>query len=196
LLENGRNRRPGGRTAAVTDRVNRAALDLLVESGTKACTFKAVAERAGVERSTLYRRYDDQWEMMIDAIIARAADDVMPDLTGSLVGDLKSVLRKLVETLETPLGPALVATAAELRAALADDYERAYFDRRMAQLQPMFDAAIERGELSPKVDTEELFTMLAGPVYFRMFIAARPVTQKWISGLVEKVCALFCDKAA
>ena len=196
LLENGRNRRPGGRTAEVTQRINRAVLDLVVERGAQACTFAMVAERAGVERSTLYRRYSDQWEMMIDAIIARAADDVLPDLTGSLSGDLKSVLRKLVETLETPLGPALVATAAQLRAAAADVYERAYFDRRMAQLQPMFDAAVARGELSAEVDQEEMFSMLAGPVYFRVFIAARPVTQMWIGSLVEKICSLFCVKAA
>lgn len=194
MPKNGLNRRPGGRTAEVTRRINRAVLDLLVERGAQACTFASVAERAGVERSTLYRRYSDQWEMMIDAAMARAADDLMPDLTGSLVGDLKSVLRKLVETLETPLGPALVATAAELRAAAADVFERAYFDRRMTQLQPMFDAAVERGELALDADPEELFTMAAGPIYFRIFIAARPVEPAWIDSLAESVCSLFCEK--
>src|SRR3954471_15049126 len=90
-------RRPGGRTAEVTDRINDAVLVLIVERGLEACTFAAVAERAGVERSTLYRRYTDQWAMMIDAFMARAGDEVMPDPSGSLRGDLKSVLRRLAE---------------------------------------------------------------------------------------------------
>jgi AcrR family transcriptional regulator len=185
-------RRPGGRTAEVTDRINQAVLDLIVEGGSEACTFAAVADRAEVERSTLYRRYTDQWAMMIDAFMARAADGVMPNLTGSLRENLKSVLRRLVEQLETPLGPALVATAAGLRAHSGQDYSRAYFDRRMRQLQPMFEAAVERGELAPEADCEELFSMLAGPVYFRMFIAARPVEPQWIDRLVDTVCAIFC----
>jgi AcrR family transcriptional regulator len=188
---NGRNRRPGGRTAEVTQRVNRAVLDLLIGGGTDACSFTAVAERAAVERSTLYRRYADQWEMMIDAFLALAADDVMPAPTGSLVGDLKSVLVRLLAQLESPLGPALLAAVAALRAHSGEDYSRAYFDRRMAQLTPMFDAAVARGELAPGTDTEELFSMLAGPIYFRMFIAARPVEPAWIDRLVDRICSVF-----
>ena len=62
----------------------------------------------------------------------------------------------------------------------------------MAQLQPMFDAAIARGELAPGTDTEELFSMVAGPIYFRIFIAARPVEPAWVDRLVESLCWLFC----
>jgi AcrR family transcriptional regulator len=188
-------RRPGGRTAEVTDRINAAVTDLLIEGGTRACTFAAVAERAGVERSTLYRRYTDQWAMMIDAFVARAGGEVGPNPTGSLRGDLRSVLRRLVSQLETPLGPAMVSAAAGLRAHSGQDYSRAYFDRRMRQLEPMFEAAVERGELSPDVDREDLFSMLAGPIYFRMFIAARSVETEWIDRLVDSVCAIFCVKA-
>ena len=85
-----------------------------------------------------------------------------------------------------------MSLAGELRAAHAGDYSRAYFDRRMAQLDAMFDAAIARGELAPDVDREELFTAAAGPVYFRLFIAARGVDEDWIDQLVERICWLYC----
>lgn len=193
-VRNGANRRPGGRTAEVTARVHRACLELVVEGGPAGCTFGSVAERAGVDRSTLYRRYADEWEMRLDALIAHAGDDIVPALTGSLAKDLRSVATKLVAQLETPLGPAVVAAAAELRAQSGLDYSRAFFDRRMAQLQPMFDAAIARGELDAETDTEELFSMLAGPIYFRMFIAARAVDDAWIERLVESICWLSCRR--
>lgn len=192
LVRNGSTRRPGGRTAEVTERVNRACLELVVERGAAACTFGAVASCAGVQRSTLYRRYSDEWEMRLDAMLAHAGGDVVPDPSGSLTGDLKSVASKLVRQLESPLGPAIVAAAAELRAHSGRDYSRAFFDRRMAQLQPMFDAAIARGELPAGTDTEEMFSMVAGPIYFRMFIAARPIDEAWIDRLVESICWLFC----
>lgn len=184
--------RPGGRTAEVSRRINQAVLDLLVEGGAAACSYAAVADRAGVDRSTLYRRYPDRWEMMIDTFMERVAADVLPDFTGNFRADLTSVLLRLADTLQGPIGPALVSLAGELRAAHAGDYSRAYFDRRMAQLNPMFDAAIARGELASDVDREELFTTAAGPVYFRLFIAARGIDRAWIDTLVERICWLYC----
>jgi AcrR family transcriptional regulator len=184
--------RPGGRTAEVTARVNKAVLDLIIEGGAKSCSYARVAKRSGIDRSTLYRRYPDRWEMMIDAFMARAGADIVPDLKGSFAADLKLVLTRLVEILESPIGPALLSLAGEMRAAHAGDYSRAYFDRRIVQLDPMFDAAIERGELPAAIDREELFTFAAGAVYFRLFIAARPVDDAWLDALVEKVCWLYC----
>lgn len=185
-------RRPGGRTAEVTQRVHEAILDLLVEGGVQACTFSAVAERAGIERSTLYRRFPDRWEAIIDALMAFAAKDVMPDLGTNFAHDLGSILRKLRDAIESPLGPAVLAVGIELQSG-AGDYPRAYFDRRMEQLRPMFEAAIARGELAPDVDCEALFTFAAGPIYFRKFIAARPIDDNFIDQVVDNVLRLYCS---
>lgn len=184
-------RRPGGRTADVTARVHKAIIDLIVEGGVAACTFTAVAERAGIERSTLYRRFPDRWDAIIDAFMARAATDVMPDFGDSFAEDLKSVLHKLIEFLETPLGPALLRAATELRAKSPSDYSRAYFEQRMGQLEPMFNAAIDRGELPPDVDREALFAFAAGPIYFRMFIGGCPANDRFIDETVANVCRLY-----
>lgn len=185
-------RRPGGRTADVTHRVHEAVRGLLIEGGTQACTYSAVAERAEIERSTLYRRYPDRWDMLIDAFIELAGTDVVPTPGDSFAQDLASVLRKLRDLLKTPLGPAVMTVAAELRTESRDDVSRLFFDRRMAQLDPMFDAAIERGELPAEVDREALFTFAAGAIYFRMFIAARAVDDRFVESLVESVCWLHC----
>jgi AcrR family transcriptional regulator len=186
-------KRPGGRTADVTARIHKAILDIIVKDGVAACTFSAVAERAKIERSTLYRRFPDRWDAIIAAVLDVAGGEVMPDLTGSFPEDLRSVLRKLVETLESPIGPAILAIAAELRAGSGSDYSRAYFDQRMAQLAPMFDAAVERGELAPDVDREALFSVAAGAIYFRTFIAARGVGDDFIDMVVGLVCWQYCS---
>ena len=74
--------RPGGRSADVTQRVNEAVLELLVEGGSAACSYARVAERSGIDRSTLYRRYPDQWEMMIDAFLSRVATRIVNEVQG------------------------------------------------------------------------------------------------------------------
>jgi len=52
----------------------------------------------------------------------------------------------------------------------------------------MFEAAIERGELPADVDCDRLFAMAAGPIYFWKFVASRPLTDRWIRGVVDQVC--------
>lgn len=189
-------RRPGGRTADVTAKIHESVTDLLIEGGAEACTYSAVADRAGVERSTLYRRYPDRWDMMLDSMMARAAADIVPDFGDSFAEDLTSVLRKLRDVLESPLGPTVMMVAAELRVHSRSDYSRAFFDRRMSQLNPMFDAAIARGELPAEVDREAMFTFAAGAIYFRTFIAARGVDDDFIHSVVESVCWLHCTPSA
>ncbi len=194
LVQNGVARRPGGRTADVTNRVHDAIIELLAEGGVQACTFSAVADRAGIERSTLYRRFPDRWEAIIDALMDVAAKDMLPDVGDSFAGDLRSVLRKVRDALDSPLGPAVLAVAIELQAGRGA-YPRAYFDRRMEQLQPMFEAAIARGELAADVDCETLFSCAAGPIYFRKFIAARALDDAFIDEIVDNICRLYCMEA-
>jgi len=190
------SRRPGGRTAAVSSRIQQAILDLIVEGGVDACTFSAVAERAGVERSTLYRRFPNRWDAIIDAILDIAGADVLPDSTGSFAGDLRSVLRRLRDTLETPLGPAVVSVAAALQARPDAEYSRDYFDRRMKQLEPMYDAAVARGELSPEFDRDVIKAMASGSIYHRIFIAGRTADDEFIDGVVDGICRGFAPRKA
>jgi AcrR family transcriptional regulator len=167
-----------------------------MEGGLEACTFAAVAQRAGVERSTLYRRFPDRWDAIIDAWMARAAEDVLPEPAATFAEDLGAALRKLVDVLESPIGPALLHVVAELRAHFQSDYSRAYFDKRMTQLAPMFEAAIARGELPAEVDREALFTAAAGPIYFRLFIAGRQLDDDFIHSIVSNICWLYCSPSA
>lgn len=189
-------RRPGGRTADVTNRVHNAIIELLIEGGIEECTVKAVCERAEIERSTLYRRFPDRWEAIIEALLVRASQDVMPDLGESFADDLTSVLDKLKATLDSPLGQAVLAASSALRAHDGDTYPRAYFSQRMEQLAPMFEAAVVRGELLASVDREDLFSFAAGAIYFRMFIAGRNVDDDFIRTVVANICWLYCSPSA
>ena len=188
-------RRPGGRTADVTQRVREAVLSLLLERGFEACTMKNVAERAGIERSTLYRRYPDRWGAIIDAVVDRIQTDAPLISSGTFAADLKFVLTSLAASISTPLGPAIVAAEGALHTAERVVEARVFFERRMEQLQPMFEAAVERGELAAGVDREELFVFAVGSIWFSKFIASRTVDEAAIDRIVGAVCTLYCTPA-
>ena len=188
-------RRPGGRTAEVTQRIREAVLSLLIERGVEACTVKNVADRAGIERSTLYRRYPDRWGAIIDSVIDRIQRDTPLVPSGSFAADLKSVLTTLAAAIATPLGPAIVAAAGALHTEGRVAAARVFFERRMEQLAPIFDSAIERGELPAGVDREELFVFATGSIWFSKFIASRTVDEQSIDRIVDAVCTLYCTPA-
>ncbi len=185
-------RRPGGRTAEVTRRINDAVLALLVDGGIGACTFAAVADRAEVERSTLYRRYGDRWAMMIDAILGYAADEVAPISLQSFREDLRFVLDRMAEVLATPLGPALWAVGAALRAGSAPEHRARFWQTRLTQILPIVDQAKARGELDPDVDPEEVFAFAMGAVHFRMLVIGERIGSKVVDQIVDDVCRLYC----
>jgi AcrR family transcriptional regulator len=192
--ENCRQRRPGGRTADVTRRINQAILELLAEGGIDACTFQNVAAKAGIERSTLYRRNPDRWPTIMGAIIDLAERETAIFETGSFRGDLASTLVNLVNILNGPLGPALMEVAAILQSGVSPGQTERFWESRRRRLASMFDAAISRGELPADVDRDELFSMAAGPIYFRKFIAALPIDESWVTTVVDLVCDRYCLK--
>ena len=189
-----RQKRPGGRTADISRRINEAILELLVEGGIDACTFQNVANRAGIERSTLYRRCPDRWPTIIDAIIDFARRETAPLDTGSFRGDLAATLANLARALNGSLGPALVTVAAALQGGAAPGQGQRFWTSRMERLEPMFEGAIARGELSADADREEIFSMAAGPLYFHRFIASKPVSDEWVAKVVDEICDRYCLK--
>ena len=188
VIEPVRQKRPGGRTADVTRRINEAILDLMAEGGIEACTFQNVANRAGIERSTLYRRNPDRWPTIIDAIIQLAERETARFDTGSFRKDLAATLLNLARVLNSPIGPALLQVAGALQSGVAPGQGERFWSSRRRQLAPMFDVAIERGELPADIDPDELFAMAAGPIYFRKFIASQPLTEAWVRQVVDQVC--------
>ena len=64
-------------------------IELLAEGGIDACTFQNVAAKAGIERSTLYRRNPDRWPTIMSAIIDFAERETPAADTGSFRGDLR-----------------------------------------------------------------------------------------------------------
>ena len=94
-------KRPGGRTAEVTARIHKAIIDIIIDDGVAGCTVSAVAQRAKVERSTLYRRFQDRWDAVIEALMAVAAADVMPTVTGSF----RTISARSFESWSKPSNP-------------------------------------------------------------------------------------------
>ncbi|MCQ8768830.1 TetR/AcrR family transcriptional regulator [Streptomyces telluris] len=164
----------------------------LVELGWGKLTMGDVAARAGVAKTTLYRRWASKNELVVDAVAALFDEQLeLPDL-GSLQADIEGVVLRFAALLERPeTKTALMAVVAE---STRDDALRvrirgAIVDRQKRLVLLGRERAQERGELPYEEDpsaaartADLIFDVIAGAVVHRTLVSAERVDCEWARG--------------
>ncbi|WP_193047953.1 TetR/AcrR family transcriptional regulator [Mycolicibacterium baixiangningiae] len=169
--------RTGGRSARIREAILAAVLDELIERGYAALSVEAVAVRAGVNKTTVYRRWPTLDELLLDALMAWGSDAFpLPD-TGSIETDLLAVGKELAGQLNGGVGRELAAIVltAGLRSAQLGEAARHYFDHQATRAAPVVDRAIDRGELPAGTDANALFATIRAQLFYPMVTTGDPI---------------------
>ncbi|MCT6780147.1 TetR/AcrR family transcriptional regulator [Streptomyces rubiginosohelvolus] len=166
----------------------------LVDLGWSKLTMSDVATRAGVAKTTLYRRWAGKNELVVDAVAVLFDELELPD-RGSLAADVQGVVLQFAALLERPEArTALMAVVAE---STRDDSLRhrirsAIVDRQKRLVLLGRERAQARGELRYEDDASAaarnadlIFDVIAGAVVHRTLVSAEPVDTEWASGFTS-----------
>lgn len=169
--------RPGGRTARVRAAVRAATLAELGEKGYQGLTVEAVAERSGVHKTTVYRRWGSVEGLIADALeLASGEPWPVPD-TGDLASDLRALTREVLAGFTDPeAGPVATAfVSAAVQNPAAARALHAFFAARHEQSAPVVRRAVARGELPADTDAAEVVRVAVAPLYYRLFVSGEPI---------------------
>ncbi|WP_345643397.1 TetR/AcrR family transcriptional regulator [Streptomyces tremellae] len=193
-MHQGRTGRP--RSPEADAAILAATRQALVEVGWSRLTMGDVAARAGVAKTTLYRRWPGRNELVVDAVAVLFDELELPDL-GTLSADVESVVRQFGALLDRPEAKtALMAVIAE---ATRDEELRrrirtTIVDRQKRLVTAGRRRAEERGELPPPPgpeaaarDTDLVFDVVAGAVVHRTLVSAEPVDADWAHRLTQLI---------
>ncbi|CAL9658081.1 HTH-type transcriptional regulator AqdR [Streptomyces sp. enrichment culture] len=165
------DRRPGGRTARIRARVLDAVRAELAEGGHEGLTMEGVATRAGVHRTTVYRRWRDVGGLLVDVIDAAGETDWQPPDTGSLRGDLTALNQEIQESLVVRPSFAVALMAASFHSEQAARAQKKLWADRYARCEVLVDRAAERGELPPgHTDARSLLIAATAPLYHQLVL--------------------------
>lgn len=203
------DRTPGGgrpRDAQIDGRVLRAARELLAERGLRAMSLDAVAERAGVGRSTIYRRWASSDELILDVI-----DDALGQLPGpdpnidvaEFWSEVRDGLRVAIDGLSNPIE----RDAIQLwlgRLTHQPKLHRRYWQRRVKPRRERainsLTAAAADGKVTSDADADLLVDMLAGLLLYRYFLTPQELRstetdEQWLDRVINLAERLLSPNA-
>jgi AcrR family transcriptional regulator len=154
------------RGAAVEAGILDATAALLGERGF-AISVEEVAERAGVHRSNIYRRWETKPQLVAAAVRRLAAATVVVEATGDAVADLQDAAVQVARSLRAGPGRNLLRAAL---AACASDPEMAevvrdFFAARYAIVVPVIQQGVADRTLRADVDPALLWQAVANPMH-------------------------------
>jgi AcrR family transcriptional regulator len=143
-------------------------------------SVESIAARAGVHKTTVYRRWGSKAELVAQALASAAAGAIeIPD-TGRVESDLRALSRSVGAVLGDPRGAlitrGLLAGAAESAeiGALMDQF----WATRLAAISVIVDRAADRGEIPRGTDAAEFMHAMAAPLYYRLLVTREPVSER------------------
>jgi len=161
----------------------------LADVGYEQLTIEAIAERAGVGKQTIYRRWPSKAAVVAEAALSvdLVGEPLLPAHTTDLASDMRAWLRQRQNWLESPgvmaLVRGLVAAAADRSVDAARLYDHLTQPQRQVLLERL-ELAREEGHVRGDADLAAVAEALLGVVLYRI-LARGPETPRGGDGVVE-----------
>lgn len=188
------NSTPRGRPrrADVDTRLAGATLDLLRDGGPAAVTMEAVAARAGVAKTTLYRRFDDR-AALLTRVLTDAVGGPDPEVEGPVMDRVRTTLERVWHQMSDVLGPGGLA-------AIMTDSDPAFTGLFRAVLRPYDDALVAQiehdaadGLLRADVDADGVVSLFLG-AYLGELVRRGRVDDDWLDRTLEMLGRVLVDE--
>jgi AcrR family transcriptional regulator len=170
-----------------------ATLELVAEVGIHDFRMDDVAERAGVGKAAIYRRYRSKDELVTATVAALVSEITVPD-TGSTREDLLALMHDAVEVYRDPVKagimPSLVGAMPQ-RPELARAIRDGFLAQRRAALRAVLDRGVARGDLRADLDVELALDVLGGALFYRLLVTGGPIDGRLAEGVAELILRGF-----
>lgn len=165
-----------------------ATLEELASAGYRALRIEDVATRAGVNKTTVYRRWATKEDLVRAALLSVTDEKIVPPDTGSLRGDLLAFGRAIIEIQTSPVGQSLF----HVFLAEGPDSELMAIARSLRAVQEagvraLVESAVARGELAPGADPMLPCELLAAYLQHKMIADRASVDEAQLARVVDVI---------
>jgi AcrR family transcriptional regulator len=181
-------RRPGRpRSEQSRTAVLRATSQLINEVGLRAMTTDEIASRSGVSKATIYKWWPTKYAVAVEAFLSQMdAQSADPD-TGSAREDFRRTLRGLMRFYRSKNGRAYAQLVGEAQfdPRIGKELREHLIGSRRQVMRAILTRGVERGELSPDIDTEVVIDLIFGPAMYRLVAGHAPLNNASADAIVD-----------
>jgi AcrR family transcriptional regulator len=157
-------------------------------------SIEAIAARAKVGKTTIYRRYSSKAELVADAIESIRQDVVIPD-TGDFWQDIEQLIENAAQILLSPLGRktvAMIISSAASNPQFAQIYWTKYLQPRRQAFAIVLERAKARQQTQCDLDAGLIFDAISGIMLYALIF--KPTNESW-SASVRRALHLLLKEA-
>jgi AcrR family transcriptional regulator len=179
---------PQVRGERLVEKVIDAALEELAAKGFSAMSIEEVADRAGVAKTTIYRRWPTKADLVLAAMHSIADDFILSGDTGSIRGDLIAMLKGFRDFATTARGASLIRMM-QIEDVCAEVTKLALRIRKEKEMIPqeVVTRAIRRGELPRGTDAHLIVDTLFAAVQNMLLFQHQKCDDRKVAQLVDLV---------
>jgi AcrR family transcriptional regulator len=177
------------RGAPVIARVFQVTLEQLALRGYELLSVPEIAELAGLNKTSIYRRWPVKRLLVQDALRKTASDHFEISNTGSFSSDFLCIIRNAVAFTESPLGKGVLRVLLgegnnpEIRGLASSMLQ----SQKTPDIVQVFTRAISRGEITPAVNIPLVMSVVSGALLQRLYVEQSAVTDDFLEGLLDLV---------
>ena len=163
-----------------------ATMEQLALTGYGALRIEDVATRAGVNKTTIYRRWPTKEDLVRAGLLSMGDDTIRAPNTGSLRTDLLAIARRIITIAGSPQGRSL----SRVIVAEGPDSELMAIAKSLRDLhevvaRSIIEAAESRGEIAPGIDAMLIFNVLGCAIHERLFLSRDTVDEGFVTSLLD-----------
>lgn len=187
--ENQKKRGGRPRNRDTTAAILSAALNLMEEEGLKAVTMEGVAARAGVTKTTVYRRWPSAWAIVLDAFLQEIAPVLEIEPNATLRETLRADMKALAAAFRGRPGRVFAPLLgyAQFNSDVQDALWQRYIAPRRVQAHSVLVSGKHRGEVRPELDAEAVIDALYGSLVYKLLVPHGELSDAYVDALVECV---------
>lgn len=174
-----------GRAAKVVANVLKATGEELNRVGYANLRVEEVAERAGVNKTTIYRRWPTKAILVSDTLDSHfQTGRELPD-TGTLRGDFLAYLGNMVTLTRTSMWRGILSALSGRTDPEVEAVARKLYQRERQFRTGLVQRAIDRGELPRAVNAEVIGDVCSAPILRRLLTFGEDVEAAYIAAVVD-----------
>lgn len=166
-----------------------AAREMLERGGLLSITMEGVASRARVGKPTVYRQFNNRYELAMSALMEASGDVVPAAADGDPLDALRSQLRGMATLFASGTGRqvALMLASGYGETEISKAFRSHFVQARREEGRHLLDRAIENGQIRDGIAVELVLDLIYGPIFYRLMMGHAPVDAQFVDKLLKQL---------